>query len=98
MTSVNDLSCKPSDAVKALAIYCEHGAVLVRGVLSTDRVTAFELAIVLLLKCRLEQSSGSNVDELFSKLVAIDPRRGGELLMAARDTPAFFDVIFAPAL
>jgi len=98
MTSVNDLSCKPSEPAKALAIYREHGAVLVREVVSPDRVSAFVSAIVLLLKCRLEQANGSNLDELFSKLVAIDPRRGGELLMAARDTPAFFDVIFAPAL
>jgi ectoine hydroxylase-related dioxygenase (phytanoyl-CoA dioxygenase family) len=104
MIAINDISAALDEAGKALATYREHGVVLVRGVLSPDHIAAFTSAVALLIRYRLEQEDrgthgvAETIDDLFRDLVAIDGKGGGELLLAARDTPAFFDIVLAPNL
>lgn len=94
---------RPGNEAQLASTYAEHGVVAVRGLISPPVLNSWKESLVRLMRARLRNLGESvhtaeELDSCFSRLVAMDPKLGMEVILLGRDMPWYYEAISLPEI
>lgn len=101
-TETPTLECGAEDRASMRAIYARHGVVVVRGAFELPLAQDMRDTVLALLHARLRSvgapATENDLDRAYAALKAVDVKLSQQIVVAARETMAFYRAIASPRM